>query len=194
MTEASKERAREASRRWRAENVAASRESTRRWRAENADQVRRNKKAWYEKNRERAREANRKWRDENRDYCAKKRRINYALAGAASARQWRRDNPERALINAARDRARRKGLDFSLTVADVSIPEMCPVLGVRLSEPGTGKFAPSIDRIDNSRGYTPDNIQVISRRANMLKSNASLAELQKLLAFVTLQEERKTSS
>ena len=41
--------------------------------------------------------------------------------------------------------------------------------------------SPSVDRIDPKKGYTPDNIRVISWRANSLKSDASLKELQVLV-------------
>jgi hypothetical protein len=42
---------------------------------------------------------------------------------------------------------------------------------------------PSVDRIDNSRGYTHDNIVIVSFKANRLKSNASIEELQRLANF-----------
>lgn len=38
----------------------------------------------------------------------------------------------------------------------------------------------SLDRLDSSRGYTPDNVWVISWRANQIKSNATLSELRTL--------------
>jgi hypothetical protein len=44
--------------------------------------------------------------------------------------------------------------------------------------------SPSIDRVDSSKGYTKDNIQVISHRANNLKNNATLEELRKLVTYV----------
>ena len=40
----------------------------------------------------------------------------------------------------------------------------------------------SIIRIDSALGYTRGNVWVISWRANMLKSNATIAELRQLLA------------
>jgi hypothetical protein len=41
-----------------------------------------------------------------------------------------------------------------------------------------------VDRLDNDKGYTPDNIRVISMRANDIKSNATLDELEAVVAYV----------
>jgi hypothetical protein len=38
----------------------------------------------------------------------------------------------------------------------------------------------SIDRVDNTRGYTMDNICIMSLKANKMKSNGTLEELVKL--------------
>ena len=43
--------------------------------------------------------------------------------------------------------------------------------------------APSIDRIDNTRGYVKDNIIIVSRRANILKKDATINELIKLANY-----------
>lgn len=37
--------------------------------------------------------------------------------------------------------------------------------------------APSLDRINNDLGYVPGNVMVISRRANIIKKDATLDEL-----------------
>jgi hypothetical protein len=42
--------------------------------------------------------------------------------------------------------------------------------------------SPSLDRIDNTKGYVPGNVWVISWRANDLKRNATLEELKLLVA------------
>jgi hypothetical protein len=82
-------------------------------------------------------------------------------------------NPTKYLLFSARTRARQRGWEFSITEEDISIPDCCPVFGTPLKISGRGKRddnSPSIDRIDNSKGYVPGNVVVISYRANMVKS------------------------
>lgn len=87
------------------------------------------------------------------------------------------------LLRSAKQRAQQKGLEFNITLDDVVLPEVCPLLGIKL-EAHSNKAAwnsYSIDRIDSSKGYTKDNIWVISKRANTLKNNATLDELKTLV-------------
>jgi hypothetical protein len=101
-------------------------------------------------------------------------------------------DPRRKLLYSAKGRAREKGLEFSITVDDIVIPEYCPVLGIKLqASVRTGRlsidklwFSPTIDRLDNAEGYTPDNIRVISHRANSLKNNATLEELKQIVEYM----------
>lgn len=82
-------------------------------------------------------------------------------------------------------RARKRGLEFSITESDISIPEFCPILGIPLSV-GIGKAtanSPSLDRIDNTKGYVPGNVVVVSFKANTIKNNATVEELRKVLKF-----------
>lgn len=86
----------------------------------------------------------------------------------------------------ARTRAEKKGIEFALTMDDVVIPEACPVLGFELIHGhASGKDnSPSIDRRDNSEGYTPANIQVISNRANRIKNDATIDELRRIITYM----------
>lgn len=101
-------------------------------------------------------------------------------------RRYRRRNPERELLQSARQRAKRAGLPFDLTIDDINIPAVCPVLGTPLVK-GEGYMSgasPSLDKIVPSRGYVRGNVSVISMRANRLKSDATADELARLWAYV----------
>ena len=96
-------------------------------------------------------------------------------------KKYNEHNQEKRLLWAARARAKRKGIECTITEADTKIPKVCPYLGVTLirSLPRGSKRGPiaTLDRIDNSKGYTPDNIEVISWQANTMKTNATIEEL-----------------
>lgn len=112
--------------------------------------------------------------------------------------QWRRNdkvqNPEKYLFYAAKTRATKAGLEFTLSLDDIKIPEKCPYLGIPLM-PGSASVSPnspSLDRIDPQLGYTPGNTIVCSHRANGIKRDASSEELLKIgLALTTLQKRTK---
>ena len=101
-------------------------------------------------------------------------------------------DPRLKLLYAARSRAKKNGLECTITVDDIVIPEFCPALGIKL-EPrvGAGRSnreeigcSPSLDRIDNSKGYVPGNVAVISLRANMIKTDATAAELKAVASYI----------
>ena len=85
-----------------------------------------------------------------------------------------------------RFRAKREGIPFSLEKEDIVIPVMCPVLKIKLTTPGKGvcENSPTIDRIDSKKGYIKENIAVISMRANRLKNNATISEIEQILAWM----------
>lgn len=103
----------------------------------------------------------------------------------ASVRERHRVGPAKELWRAAKARAKRSGVPFSIAVSDILVPAVCPVLGVTLSV-GTRSSkdsAPSVDRIDPALGYVPGNIKVISFRANTLRRDASVEELEAVLRY-----------
>lgn len=90
------------------------------------------------------------------------------------------NNPKKKLIYSARNNAKLRGIEFNITEDDVVIPTHCPLLGVRLTCIfGEGRVSTnmSLDRIDNTKGYTPDNIQVICDLANRMKQDATPEQL-----------------
>ena len=86
------------------------------------------------------------------------------------------------LLKHAKHRAKKRNLEFNLTKDDIVIPEVCPVLGIEI-RPFDFHHSPSIDRIDNTRGYTKDNIIVVSFKANQYKGAANIKDLRKVVEF-----------
>lgn len=89
---------------------------------------------------------------------------------------------QRHLLETTRARAKKLGLSFDLEYEDLAPPSLCPVFGTPLVrvQPhtnGSKRFSMSIDRIDSTKGYTKDNIQIISFLANVMKHDASKEEL-----------------
>ena len=98
----------------------------------------------------------------------------------------RRRSPERQILNRTKCRARKSGTEFNLELKDIIIPTKCPILDIDIfvCEGGMKDNSPSIDRIDNNKGYIKGNIQIISNRANRIKSDSSLEELEKLFYYM----------
>lgn len=95
-----------------------------------------------------------------------------------------------SLLNGARKRAGLYNLDFDLTPEDIIIPEICPILGLKL---GIGKVggsdnSPSLDRIDPTKGYVKGNVQVISKLANSMKNSADTETLKKFADYINSEK------
>lgn len=110
----------------------------------------------------------------------------------AERRKYEKTRPgylKKRLVLVARQRARRAGLEATIKAAEIYWPSHCPVLGIELdySRCGSRKAHnpanPSLDRWDNSKGYVPGNVFVISWRANALKSNATWQELEAVTRY-----------
>ena len=105
----------------------------------------------------------------------------YKKKEADLGKKMRIQNRERYLFKGIKARCVYKKIKFNLEVSDIIIPEKCPVLGIKLT---TGKMykndwdAPSVDRIKPELGYVKGNIIVMSRRANVMKNQASWEQLE----------------
>lgn len=121
-----------------------------------------------------------KYREKHRDRLLKENRDRY-----------RSDTKKYIyyMFKRAEKRAKSKNLPFELKVNDIIIPEHCPILGLKLSVSNIGKkgpsnSSPSLDRIIPEKGYVKDNIMVISMKANKIKSDASIADIEKVLFYL----------
>lgn len=116
-----------------------------------------------------ARKRSSKWYYDNYERANTYNKIN--------ARKWRLENPEKYLLQMARARAKEIGVPFNLEIEDITIPYECPVFEVPFMF-GT-PFAASVDRIIPKLGYVKGNIQIISRKTNVMKQDATDNELRK---------------
>lgn len=85
------------------------------------------------------------------------------------------------MLYSARQRARRAGLPFSITEADIAVPERCPALGIPLIAEGPrSDNSPSLDKLVPSEGYVAGNVVVISDLANRIKQNVTPVQLMQV--------------
>lgn len=109
--------------------------------------------------------------------CGCHRGINLRTHGMA-------DTLEANMLDRSKSRAKRKGFEHNITIEDIIIPKNCPLLGIPLfaGKESVCPNSPTLDRIDSSKGYVKGNVWVISYKANTIKSNATLEELEAIAA------------
>ena len=124
--------------------------------------------------------------------CANKGVLNSSYRHGLSLRE--RETPEYKLWASVRSNAKERGRECTIKPYEIVIPDKCPVLGITLTPSLPGRKAsnghgfkdtlPSVDRIDSSKGYVSGNIQVISWKANRLKSNNTVETLELILNYM----------
>lgn len=120
---------------------------------------------WVEVRREQAREAGRKWYAENPDAVREK------------CKRWRETYPAKSLLRQCVNGAKRRGLDCAITadyIEAMLAPMVCSATGLPLTWEHGGStranpWAPSIDRLDCSKGYVPGNVRVVCWAFNQMR-------------------------
>jgi predicted transcriptional regulator len=76
--------------------------------------------------------------------------------------------------------------EFNVEFSDITIPTVCPYLGIPLDFYASPKAdnSPTFDRVDNTKGYVKGNVVVCSWRANRLKNDGTAEEHEKIAAFM----------
>jgi hypothetical protein len=100
-----------------------------------------------------------------------------------SKRDYARSSQEYRIWYRAKRRAKVESLPFDIEVSDIVIPAVCPVLGKPFVI-GDPDWTPSLDKVIPELGYVKGNVYVISNRANRLKNDATLAELQEIVSYI----------
>lgn len=118
--------------------------------------------------------------------CAKKGVLNSSYRHGLSLKD--RQTPEYKLWLSIRSNAKEKGRACSIEPWEITIPETCPVLGIPIKTGGQSHGfkdnLPSVDRIDSSKGYVSGNVEVISWRANRLKSDNTVETLELIANYM----------
>lgn len=139
---------------------------------------------------------------QKRTLLIRKKRYNedskYRQEIVASAKKRRHCNPEKTKQNdqkyyrkarlvRVKSNAKRRGIEFTITEKDIQWNTICPIFGIPLDYNAKGHAqynSPSIDRIYNTKGYVPGNVHVVSFRANSLKKDATIEELETLVTWM----------
>ena len=143
-------------------------------------------------------ERSKEWRLNNLEKY-KKTQAAYRKKNAAKFKEyigkWQAKNNEKYIITSIKSRAKKQGIEFSIDATDIKIPSTCPILGIPIFKEFKGKgnsnkgpryTSPSLDRIDNTKGYVKGNVHIISNKANVMKSSASPEELLKFAYWILL--------
>lgn len=103
-------------------------------------------------------------------------------------RYTREESYKKHLLTVARSRARKYNLDFNIDLEDVIIPKQCPLLEIPIFRDGRhDDNSCSLDRINSRLGYIKGNVWVVSSRANRIKNDASLEELEMIVKNLRLK-------
>jgi hypothetical protein len=136
------------------------------------------------------REYYKEWRNTNKEHVKNYREHKYEDY-ALHMGQERMNKPDRFLLSRAKSRSKKKGLEFNIDITDIDVPIICPILGIPIikeykkgTKGGPSPNSPSLDRIDNSKGYVKGNVRVISHKANTMKHNATSLELIRFAEWV----------
>lgn len=98
----------------------------------------------------------------------------------------RLSDPLKYILRGCKRRAQLKNIEFTISISDIEIVDTCPVLGIPIFfyREQMQDNSVSIDRVDNSLGYIPGNVRLISYRANRLKNDATLEEIELVASYI----------
>ncbi len=85
-----------------------------------------------------------------------------------------------------RENAKKRNIEFTITMEDIEWPVLCPVLDIELDYDSSGRSENSVsfDRINPNKGYIPGNVQIVSWRANRIKNDGTAEEHRKIAEYL----------
>jgi hypothetical protein len=123
---------------------------------------------------------------------SKKEREKKRSEKLKAKRQWRKDNLDWELWYKAKQRSEKNNLPFDIERSDIQIPDKCPVLGIDLfiTPQHVGDHSPTVDRIVPSKGYIKGNIAIMSAKANRIKSDGTIEDIEKLYLWLKENDDK----
>ena len=146
--------------------------------------------SYYERNKERILLKRKERYQKNKEAAyldtTKRRNANPALFREYRKRYLTK-HPLYTTLHNARARSKDKGLPkCNLTLEyleQLHVPVVCPVLGLKIDS-SKRETSLSLDRVIPSFGYVQGNVQFISMKANRMKQETSIEELELLLEYL----------
>jgi hypothetical protein len=129
----------------------------------------------------------------NKAYASGYRSPNEKISHIKSYEKWRKNNPKgywaSASIQRIKKRAQEISVPFDLTREWLfdNTPELCPVFGTKFTFFGNQNVwecSPTLDRLSPQKGYTIDNVIVISMKANVIKSAYGSPDIFKVATWL----------
>lgn len=172
---------------------------------QNKEVISEKRKVYYEENKEEILEDRKEYYEENKNVILARNKANYEENKVEYLeykkeyylehqehyselnKKDRRENPAKYLLRNANKRAKDKNLPIDITIEDIIIPDVCPVLGIPLVMGNSLEerdSSPSLDRIIPELGYVKGNIKVISFKANSLKKDGSIEDFEKIIRYI----------
>jgi hypothetical protein len=161
------------------------------------------RKEYYENNKEEQNEKSKKYRENNREKVREKRKEYYENnkeEQKEKVKNYYHNNIEkrkeyskspRGMLNHYRSKAKIRGINFNLTLdwteEQIKLPEynICAISGIQFVEEPHHAFSRSLDRIDSSKGYTPDNVRWVCYKLNSWKSDLTLHEVSLIFKYMS---------
>lgn len=104
----------------------------------------------------------------------------------------------RKIISGRKRYSKSEGIEFTISIEELlkDLPEICPVLGIKLSwgirkgQSGNKDSSPSLDKFNSELGYIPGNVFWISQLANRIKSNFTTTQINAVALWMAKIENK----
>lgn len=97
--------------------------------------------------------------------------------------EWRKDH----LFKCLKNRAKRENIPFNLEYSDIVWPTHCPVFNCVLIYDNLTKSqnnSASFDKVVPHLGYVKGNVRIICHRANWLKQDSTIKQLENIIRYM----------